>query len=265
MVTRMKGTFEVFRHLQVLRTLVGRDLQRQYSKFRLSYLWTFLEPLGMILTFYFVFNLLLGRSRPLGLQPYLLFLSLAILPWWWFQRCITGATKTFRRAGRQVRVSTLPRQIWVARTVVVGGVEFIISLPIAVVAAVITLSAPNIYLLLFPLAIAMQFVVCYGLALMVAAWVTVVPDLGRLIRMGVRVLFYLSPVIYSLSNIPEALQTVSAVNPIVGILGLYRAGFWASEAEAWPLLLVSLASSLVILLAGALTFSRLESRILKAV
>ena len=60
----------LWQHRQVLRLLVLRDLQRQYTKFRLGYLWTIIEPLGMSIVLWFVFSMLLG-PRQLGLQPYL--------------------------------------------------------------------------------------------------------------------------------------------------------------------------------------------------
>jgi ABC-2 type transport system permease protein len=261
----VRGTLEAFRHPQVLRTLVGRGLQRTYTKYRLSYLWTFLEPLGMILVFYFVFNLLLGRTRPLGLQPYLLFLTLAIIPWWWFMRSMSACTKLFRRNAKQVRVSVLPRQLWVARGILMPGVEFLISLPLVLIAAAITLSPPNPRLVLFPLAILLQFILMYGLGLMVAAWTAVLPDLGRMFRVFIRVAFYLSPVIYSVANIPEFMRPYAVLNPMVGILGMYRAGFWEVELEDTITLSLTALSCIAILVLGSIVFGRLEGRLLKAV
>ena len=75
--------------------LVVRDLHKKYTRFRLGYFWTLLEPLGMAMVLWFVFWVLLG-ARALGLQPYLLFLSVAILPWWWFTKGIQASTRTFR-------------------------------------------------------------------------------------------------------------------------------------------------------------------------
>ena len=117
--------------------LVQRDLQRRYSKFRLGYLWTLLEPLGMSVVLWFVFSILLG-PRGLGLQPYLLFLSLAILPWWWFSKGINASTKVFAKNGGQLRVSLLPTHLWVLRVILVSMVEFLFSLPVILIALAIT-------------------------------------------------------------------------------------------------------------------------------
>ena len=73
----------IWRSRQALFLLVRRDLSQKYRRLKLGYLWAILEPLGMTVVLALVFTALLGPRR-LGEQPYILFLSMAILPWWWF-------------------------------------------------------------------------------------------------------------------------------------------------------------------------------------
>ena len=192
--------------------LVLRDLQKQYTKFRLGYLWTLLEPLGMSLVLWFVFSVLLG-ARALGQQPYVLFLSLAILPWWWFTKGISASTRVFRRAGGQLRVSLLPTELWVVRVILVSMVEFIFSLPVIVLAMVATQYWPGPLIVLYPVGILLQFVLMYGLALLVSAGAVVIPDLARIVRIVLRAMFYLSPIIYSIANIPESAAAAGGAQP----------------------------------------------------
>ncbi len=242
--------------------LVLRDLHKQYTKFRLGYFWTLLEPLGMSIVLWFVFSVLLG-ARALGLQPYLLFLSTAILPWWWFTKGIASTTRVFRRTGGQLRVSLLPTELWVVRVLLVSMVEFLFSLPVIVIAMIVTHTLPGPLIILFPVAIALQFVLMYGLGLLISAGSVVIPDLARIVRIVMRALFYLSPVLYSISNIPEHVQKFAALNPLVGILGLYRIGFWPEEIESAQGYAVSFALTFAILVVGIVVFRRLEPRVLK--
>lgn len=242
--------------------LVRRDLQKQYTKFRLGYLWTLLEPLGMSLVLWFVFSVLLG-ARALGQQPYVLFLTLAILPWWWFTKGLASATRVFRRAGGQLRVSLLPTELWVARVILVTMAEFLFSLPVVILAMVGTQYWPGPLIVLYPVGIVLQALLMYGLALLISAGSVVIPDLARIVRIVLRAMFYLSPIIYSISNIPERVQPLSAINPLVGVFGLYRVGFWPDEhTDPWAFGL-SISLSLVILVVGVVVFRRLEPRILK--
>jgi len=245
----------------VLRMLVLRDLQKTYTKLRLGYLWTLLEPLGMSIVLWLVFSVLL--SRHIGQQPYALFITVGILPWWWFTKGIAQSTRSFKRNTNALRISLLPTQIWVLRVVLVSMIEFIFSLPIIVLAMILTRTMPSPLIILFPVAIFVQFLLMYGLGLLVASGVAIVPDLARIVRIAMRALFYLSPVLYSITKIPDHIQPFAAVNPIVGILGLYRIGFWSSEIETPWHYALSFGVILVIISVGFLVFKRLEPRILK--
>jgi ABC-2 type transport system permease protein len=216
----------------------------------------------MSLVLWFVFSVLLG-ARALGQQPYVLFLSLAILPWWWFTKGISASTKVFRRAGGELRVSLLPTELWVVRVILVTMVEFVFSLPVVIIAMLATWYWPGWLILLYPVGILLQFLLMYGIALLVSSGAVVIPDLARIVRIVTRAMFYLSPIIYSISNIPERLQPIAALNPLVGVFGLYRIGFWPDERIAPVAFAVSIALSLVILVIGLVVFRRLEPRILK--
>jgi ABC-2 type transport system permease protein len=258
------GVREIWRHRQVLRMLVLRDLQRKYTRFRLGYLWTLLEPLGMSIVLWFVFNVLLG-ARGLGLQPYLLFLSVAILPWWWFAQGVGSMTKIFRRpvTASAVRLSLLPTQIWVLRVVLASMIEFILSLPVILIGVALTGFLPGPLIIFFPIAIIVQFILMYGLGLLIAAGSAVFPDLARLVRIVLRAMFYLSPVLYSISNIPASVQSIASLNPLVGVLGLYRIGWWPEEMPSISDYAISLGLCLVIFILGIIVFRRSEARILK--
>lgn len=242
--------------------LVLRDLQRQYTTFRLGYLWTLLEPLGMSLVLWLVFSVLLGE-RALGLSPYLLFLTVAILPWWWFHKGMTACSKVFRRTRGELKISNYPTQFWVMRAVLVSTVEFVLSLPVIVLALVVTRFWPGPWILLFPVGIVAQMFLMYGLGLFVASTAAVAPDVNRVVKIVLRALFYLSPILYSISNIPAAAQTIAAINPLVGILGLYRIGWWPQEAISAVAYVISFSVLIAISVTGILVFRKLEPRILK--
>jgi ABC-2 type transport system permease protein len=242
--------------------LVLRDLQKKYTKFRLGYFWSLLEPLGMSLVLWLVFSVLLGE-RALGLSPYLLFLSVAILPWWWFTKCVNASTKIFRGSRGGLTFSTLPPQIWVMRTVISSAMEFLFSLPVIVLAIALTRDLPGIYILLFPVAFILQFLLLYGIGLLVSSLSVMIPDLARVVKIVLRAMFYLSPILYSISNIPEQMQTVAAINPLVGILGLYRIGWWPQEQTSTTALVISLSVAATLFIAGILTFRGLKTRLFK--
>ena len=249
-------------HRQALRLLVSRELQQKYRNYRLGYLWAILEPLGMSVTMWFVFQVLLGGRR-LGEHPYFLFLTVAILPWWWFTNSISASTKVFQGNTRPLVASLLPTEFMVARVLFTRMGDFLLSLPLVVVAMLITWTFPGPLIVLFPVAMLIQLILMYGLSLFVASISAVVPDFARVVRIVLRAAFYLTPVLYAVSNIPKAARAIAPFNPLVGILSLYRLGWWGNEHEGWKAYGISFAIVAATVVLGIVVFKRLEGRILK--
>lgn len=252
----------LWEHRAALRLLVSRDLHRKYRHFRLGYLWSILEPLGMTVTMWFVFDVLLG-GRKLGEHPYFMFLAVAILPWWWFTKGISASTRVYRGQTAPLTVSLLPTQAAVMRSQLLSTADFVLSLPIVIIAMFVTWSFPGPLVVLFAVGMAIQFAFMYGLSLLVSSVSAVVPDFARVVRIVLRAMFYLSPVLYAVSNIPEAARPIAPFNPIVGILSLYRVGWWPTEMESAIAYVISFGICAITIVAGLLVFRRLEPRILK--
>jgi ABC-2 type transport system permease protein len=142
------------------------------------------------------------------------------------------------------------------------GVEFLLSLPILAVFAIIAGAQLNWQLVLFPLAIVLQGALITGLGLIIAPLVVFFRDLERATKLILRVLFYASPIIYSISDLPAFAQPLAWLNPLSGIFSLYRAAFFPEQLN-WGIVGVSAAIIAVILWIGVLVFKRSIGSVLK--
>lgn len=248
-----------------LRLLVRGDLHKRYTKFRLGYVWSVLEPAVQIIVLWAVFTLLLGRERALGYQPFLLFVATGVLPWTWVTGSISRASNLSGRKAARVTTSAIPRRVWPMEVVAVGFIQFLLVWPLYLVFAAVTAIPPSPWLLVgMPAAIVLQSILLYGVALFVMPLVAIAPDSRNVIGVIVRVMFYVSPIIYSVSRVPEWLQPYTVINPLTGILSLYRVGFWPDEALLpWTAYAITLAICLAVLLAGLLFFRRMEQRMVR--
>ena len=86
----------------------------------------------------------------------------------------------------------------------------------------------------------------------------------RVVRIVLRFMFYLTPVLYGTHAVPGFLRVVLAFNPLNGILSLYRGGLFARQIS-WFDVGISAIISVVLLVAGFWTFSRLERTVLKEI
>lgn len=264
MLTRFAA---VYAKRAVLWTLVRRDLQIRYAQSALGYVWTVLDPLLMSSVYFVVFTYVF-KARDVGATPYFLYLVVGLLAWQWFSAAVTDCTQTLRQEARLVRSTNLPREIWVVRVVLAKGIEYALSLPVLIGFTLFYLVVGQAHvswrLILFLPALVLQAALILGIGLMLAPLNVMFLDTQRLVRIALRFGFYMTPVLYSLNAVPEVLRPAMSLNPMSGVLELYRAGFfdvdvhWASVA--WSVLIVAL-----LLVAGSTIFRRMERAVLKEI
>jgi ABC-2 type transport system permease protein len=247
---------------QSLWLLTSRDLKVRYATSFLGYLWSVLDPLVMAIIYWFVFTQIVDRS--IGAEPYIVSLLAGLLPWMWFNGAVGDATRAFTKDAKLVRSTRIPRTIWVNRIVLSKGIEFLAALPVIVVFAIIFGATPTWGVLWLPVAIILQAVLTVGLSLIIAPLVVFFRDLERAVKLVLRFLFYASPIIYGLSDLPAGLDFWGAFNPLAGIISLYRASYFPEQLDLRAVL-ISAIMSLVILGIGALVFRRMVRAVLKEV
>lgn len=251
------------RYLHSLWLLSARDLRVRYATSALGYLWSVLDPLVMSVIYWFVFTQVFQRGG-IGGEPYIVFLLAGLLPWVWFNIAMADFTKAFKKDARLVRSTAIPRTIWVNRIVLSKGVEFAFSIPVLALFALVV--SPHVQLtpmiLLYPVGILLQVVLLVGLGLIVAPLCALWGDLERTTRLVLRALFYASPIIYGLPDLPSPFREIALANPLSGIFILYRVGMFPDQ---WDPTAVGVAAALSVglLALGIFVFRRLEPAVLK--
>jgi ABC-2 type transport system permease protein len=241
-----------------------RDLRVRYSTSALGYVWSILDPLVMSGIYFFVFTQVFHRE--VGAQPYIVFLLSALLPWMWFNGAVSDATKAFLREAKLVRSTKIPRTIWVVRLVLSKGIEFVASIPVLAIFVIVTGATVRWQAVYFIVAIAMQAALTVGIGLIVAPLVVFFRDLERAVKLALRFLFYASPIIYGLSDLPDVgnLHFWFAFNPLAAIFSLYRAAFFPGQLDLFTLV-VGAGMSALLLVIGILVFKRSERAVLKEI
>lgn len=250
------------RYRHALWLLTTRDLKVRYSTSALGYVWSVLDPLLMAGIYYFVFTIVFQRLS--GTEPYIVFLLSALLPWMWFNGAVSDSTRAFLKDAKLVRSTMIPRTIWVNRIVLAKGIEFLLAIPVLALFAIVFGATVSWELVLFPLGIALQALLTVAVCLIVAPLVVFFRDLERAVKLILRFLFYASPIVYGVSNLPADLRPWAAFNPLTGIFSLYRAGFFPGELD-WFSVAVSTGMSLVLLALGLWVFRSCERQVLKEI
>ncbi|MGA0083095.1 MAG: ABC transporter permease [Candidatus Nanopelagicales bacterium] len=245
------------------RILVYRDLQIRYAGTWLGYLWTLLDPLAMSAIYWFVFSYIVG-AKSLGEQPYILFLLTGILSWTWFNGAVTDSARSLVVESKMVRSIAIPRYLWVIKSIGAKGTEFLFALPILILITIIFQAKISAALLFIPLAFVVQFLLLSGIGLILAPLTVLARDTTNILRILLRMMFYLTPIIYGLTDIPENLRTIAYLNPMTGIISMYRAGFW-NDPNLITSVFFSIVISLAVFIVGVVFFKKVERSVLKEV
>lgn len=257
------------RYLHSLWLLSSRDLKVRYSTSLLGYLWSVLDPLVMSAIYWFVFTQVFNRD--VGEEPYIIFLISALLPWVWFNASVSDFTRAFKKDARLVRSTAIPRSIWVNRIVLSKGIEYLFSLPVLVLFIVVNLFVEldpgrTVHvgwgILWMPVAMLLQTILLIGLGLLIAPLCVLFVDLERTTALILRAMFYATPIIYNVTDLPGIFQTLGAFNPLAGIMMLYRMPFFPDQWNPFTLAISALMSVLILGL-GVWTFRSLERPVLK--
>jgi len=250
---------QVHRRRDVLRMLVTRDLKRKYSNSYLGYAWTLLDPALMIAVYWLVW----GQVARLGIHDYVLFLATAMMPWIWFRSAVSGSTSIIYGSARMVTSISLPREIYPIGLVLTKMAEFFITLPMVWVLALLYHNPPTKWLWAVPFAILLQLMLVTGIGLMLSAVATLFRDVERALHSFMRVLFYLTPVIYPTGRLHGKIHALFVLNPLVGIFDIHRAAFFPETVVTGQMVLISVIGSVFFFVAGWGVFIKLERQMLK--
>ncbi len=260
----------LWRERKVMKLLVQRDLRVRYSQSFLGYLWTVIDPLANALIYFLIFVVIFKRADA-GYHPYFLFLISGLLPWQWYNATVGESTRALVAEARLVKSTKLPREIWVVRLVNAKLAEFVFALPVLVLFLIIYMIRGDTRLdwevLFFPLGMVLQYILLVGLGLILAPLTVLVNDLQPLVRIYLRLYFYMTPIIFNMAlvaDIPGPLKLIFQLNPLTGVLELYRSGFFDTSIR-WQLVGISTVMIAVIFAAGSAIFARLESTVLKEI
>ncbi len=242
----------------LLRELVARNLRSRYAGSLLGLAWSLLNPLWQLLLFTFVFSLLLrvpleGEQT----QNFGVFLFCGLLPWIAVHEGLSRSASAVTDNADLVKKMLLPVELLVASLVIgallhagVGALAFIV-----VLAVMGELSVASLPLLM--VAAPLQAALTFGLGVGLAGANVYFRDVAQAAGLILNTWFYVTPIIYPVNFIQkETLRQVLELNPLTGLVYLYRAAFLGGGIQVSLVPLLACAAASVVL--GGALFARLK-------
>ncbi len=266
MLRLLNRSKELYKYRVLIQTLVSRELKARYRGTILGFLWSFLNPLLLLLVYTVVFGFILGARLPeFNESPklYALFLFCGLLPWQvWFAAAVLESSNVLLIQGNLIKKMLVPTEILPIVVVISNFIHFLFGLPILLIFVPILGKAYTPYLLFLPVVILVQFVFTLGISFLVSALTVHFRDIKDILVNLITLWFFSTPIIYPLT-LPviqnnKIVHTLVQLNPMTHIMWGYQNCIFYGELIRWKRLGVTFLVGLVLLIFGYYIFDKLR-------
>lgn len=252
---------------ELFANLFRRDLQAKYRGSVLGVLWTVANPVLLMAVYLLVFGVLWNSPFSNG-GHYPIFLLCGLAVWTFFAASLQSSARSMLDNANLIRKTRFPRQLVPLSVVAAHLVGFAVMLGLLLVLSAVALPrARATELLALPLALLVVGFVG-GLALAVASLNVLFRDVEFIVAAALVPWFFLTPIIYPLSNVPGAsgrhphvIEAIHWANPLSPAVEALRAPLFEGRMPFWGDVLYLVVACVAALALGAFVFTRVDDQI----
>jgi lipopolysaccharide transport system permease protein len=236
--------------------LTWRDIKVRYKQTILGAAWAIIQPLINMIVLTIIFGKLANLSTEGIPRP--IFTFTALLPWGLFSKALSDAGRSMLANRSMITKIYFPRLIIPLSSVLGGVVDFVIQFGILLIMMLYYKILPTAAVLTLPFFVILALITALGFGLWLSALNVLYRDVGYILPFLTQIWLLLTPVAYSVTEIPPNWQFVYALNPMVGVVEGFRWALLGSQNAPGPVLLVSSTIAVLILISGMYYFRRME-------
>jgi lipopolysaccharide transport system permease protein len=251
---------EIWAHRDLVYFLARRDIVTRYRQAVIGSLWAILQPLLMAAVFSVFFDLLI--KVPTGTDiPYPVFATAGLVLWIPFVGGINAGSESAVGGEALISKIYLPRAVLPIAAVIPSTIDFALGFMVAIAVTLAYGVGIDLRILIVPLVWGLTITMSFGVALWFSALNVKYRDIGQLVAFLSLAGLFVTPIIYSFQTVTATfsplVQSIYALNPMVGILELYR---WALLDLPFPelKLLLPLIIPPILVVTGALYYERAQ-------
>ncbi len=252
--------FELFQNRELIWKLSKNDFRSKYAGSYMGIVWILVQPVVTVLVYWFVFTI--GGRAPTedGSYPFVLWLIVGIVPWFFFSDALgqgTGALLAYQFLVKKVvfKISILP-----IIKIISSFFIHVFLTAVAIVLLILNGYYPNLYWLQVIYFSGCAFLLVLGMCYITCSVVVFFRDLGQIISIALQVGVWITPIMWRLDSLSRPMQILFKLNPVYYLVDGYRMAlldhmwFWEhfySTAYFWIF-------TVAMFLTGALVFKRLK-------
>lgn len=243
---------ELWRYRDLLKLLISNSIKTRYKRSTLGILWTLLNPLLNTL----VLTIAFSQIFRFDVKNYTVYLLVGFVTWNLMSQTTTQSMYTLIWGSSLLKRIYLPRTIFAVSVAGNGVINFLLALiPLALVMLVMRHPFTPA-LLLLPAAILILVMFTLGLSLLLSTLAVFFADVVDMYGVFLTIWFYLTPVIYPISIVPEKFAPIIKLNPMTVMVDIFRSIIYLGETPPVQAWLITASLSIATLIIGWLVFTK---------
>jgi lipopolysaccharide transport system permease protein len=236
--------------------LVWRDIKVRYAQSVLGVGWAIIQPVFSMIVFTIIFGRL--ASIPSDGVPYAIFSFVALVPWAYFSNAMTDSSSSLVINAGMIQKIYFPRLIIPLTAILAKLVDFCIAFVLLIVLLGVFRIVPTWDVLFLPVLVVLMTLTAAGIGMWLTALAIQFRDVRYGLNFAVQLFMYASPVVYSVTLIPEQYRLLYALNPMVGVIEGFRSSLLGTNPMPWDLIGVGATVATLLFISGAFYFRRME-------
>jgi lipopolysaccharide transport system permease protein len=237
---------------------VKREFALRYTDSGLGVLWNIINPLAMIIVYTIIFAEVM-RSRLPGIEDryaYGVYLCAGVLTWGLFVDIVTRSAGMFIDNANLLKKSAFPRVCLPSIVTLSALLNFGVVFAIFLVFLELTGRFPGWPVVAVVPLLVLQIAFAVGLGTLVGTLNVFFRDIGHVIGVLLQFWFWLTPIVYPASILPDEFRILLELNPMAALISAYQGIFVERVVPSWSNLASTLIVTAVLLTVGYVTFRR---------
>ncbi|TLS38680.1 ABC transporter permease [Pseudalkalibacillus caeni] len=216
---------EQFTNLHLIFRLALYEVKSRYQLHYLGVFWQFLNPAIQVGVYWFVFGLGIRGGEPIGDVPFFVWLVAGLIPWLFISPSIIQGSNSVYTKVNLVSKMKFPISVLPTITIVSNAFNFLIMLLVIGLILFIYHINPGMYLLQLPYYLLGLFAFLFSFTLLCSSISTIIRDFQMVLQSVMRMMMYLTPILWNMDKLPETLVTVLKLNPVFYLIVGFRSTF----------------------------------------
>ena len=244
-------------------SMVGREFQGRYLGSLLGTIWSILNPMAMIFIYTIIFSKIM-RAKLSGVDDtlaYGMYICSGLLAWGFFSESLSRCQVVFIEQANLLKKVRFPRITLPSVLLLSCALNFSIIFGIFLIFLIITGRFPGLSILGFIPILLIQQGLAMGIGLFLGTLNVFFRDIGHFIGIVLQFWFWLTPIVYPITILPDKIQNIIQLNPMTQIVTAYQQIILYNLWPSWDRLQLHIVGALVAVIAGSLIFIRLSGEI----